>query len=705
MVTARGGALAALVLLGAWTCARSARDPQLPPPLRERWVVAQAEAQGSDGVATLVTHTQHAEAQVRAWALRGLGRVGPAAVEALAAHRPVTPEQVYALGLAQAQAGVLRQVLASWRPDTQGDVQVASAGAASPEVAMELAAVWSLARVGGREDLSALARRLQHPSDEVVAAAGVALGLWGRRELPLNEATRAQLQRLVAHASAPVRYGVAYAFAREYEPPPGSHGEGALATLVRDGEAEVRSTALMGLAQRGKVNLNLFLDRLADEDARVRVQAVRGLLGPHGSPMSREAVARWVSRRPLRPQYRHEILTAMGGLVEHATEPAVGPALQALGRRAARTLKSGEEPLLASAVHCLSTAAAVRIRGAVGQLETCGGAEPAWPLVERRRLLGDVIKGGVVADIEERLAIFSRLLAAKDPRVRAVALGAGLTAEDEELRAKATEAATRVLLESKHLVEVGAVADAAAGANVEVAPQLRAALLSRGRREVHNGDAELLLTLVAAFRALGIGEARDILVEASRHPLRPVRVAAQEAWEAIAGESLPPVKVAAAEVPPLHPQRALGRAVRWELTTTQGTVVIELWPAVAPWAVSTLMTLTERGYYTDLLWHRVVPDFVVQGGDPAGSGWGGPGFTLPGEPSWLPFDRGAVGIADAGLDTGGSQFFIMHSRAPHLEGRYTQVGRVLEGLDVVDRLMVGDRLLEAEISTTDALPR
>jgi cyclophilin family peptidyl-prolyl cis-trans isomerase len=91
----------------------------------------------------------------------------------------------------------------------------------------------------------------------------------------------------------------------------------------------------------------------------------------------------------------------------------------------------------------------------------------------------------------------------------------------------------------------------------------------------------------------------------------------------------------------------------------------------------------------------VVPGFVVQGGDPTGSGWGGPGFTIPGEPSVQPFTRGAVGIADAGKDTGGSQFFIMHGRAPHLEGRYTHVGRVTRGMEVVDALIVGDRIVRS----------
>ena len=108
---------------------------------------------------------------------------------------------------------------------------------------------------------------------------------------------------------------------------------------------------------------------------------------------------------------------------------------------------------------------------------------------------------------------------------------------------------------------------------------------------------------------------------------------------------------------------------------------------LAPWHVGAIASLTREGYYDGLLFHRVVPDFVVQGGDPTGSGWGGPGFTLPSEvtssldaPVPVPaYGPGAIGIADAGKDTGGSQWFAMHGKAPHLDGRYTWIGTVAGG--------------------------
>ena len=146
---------------------------------------------------------------------------------------------------------------------------------------------------------------------------------------------------------------------------------------------------------------------------------------------------------------------------------------------------------------------------------------------------------------------------------------------------------------------------------------------------------------------------------------------------------------------------ALDGVHRWKLLTSQGEVTIELAPTLAPWHVASVASLTRAGFYDGLAFHRVVADFVVQGGDPTGTGWGGPGFTLPSEISAsleaMPIDygAGAIGIADAGKDTGGSQWFAMHSPAPHLEGRYTWVGRVIEGADVLDRIQVGDRIIRA----------
>ncbi len=120
---------------------------------------------------------------------------------------------------------------------------------------------------------------------------------------------------------------------------------------------------------------------------------------------------------------------------------------------------------------------------------------------------------------------------------------------------------------------------------------------------------------------------------------------------------------------------------------------MKLAPEVAPWNVATLVSLAGKKFFDGTVWHRVVPDFVVQGGDPTGTGAGGPGFDVPAEPSALRYTRGTIGIADAGKDTGGSQWFVTLSPQPHLEGRYTIVGQVpAEDMAVVDRIIVGDTM-------------
>jgi len=119
--------------------------------------------------------------------------------------------------------------------------------------------------------------------------------------------------------------------------------------------------------------------------------------------------------------------------------------------------------------------------------------------------------------------------------------------------------------------------------------------------------------------------------------------------------------------------------------------VIQLDGRLAPNTCATILALIEQGFYDDLSFHRVVPDFVIQGGCPRGDGWGGPGYCIRSEWSRLSFERGTVGIAHSGKDTGGSQFFVTLSEQPHLNGRYTIFGEVTEGMEVVDLITPGDR--------------
>lgn len=138
-------------------------------------------------------------------------------------------------------------------------------------------------------------------------------------------------------------------------------------------------------------------------------------------------------------------------------------------------------------------------------------------------------------------------------------------------------------------------------------------------------------------------------------------------------------------------------AINATIETKKGEILIELLPDVAPATVSNFIHLTEKRYYNNLLFHRVLPDFVIQGGDPRGDGWGGPGYAIPCEYNEKPFERGTIGIATAGKDTGGSQFFICHSEQPHLNRRYTVFGKVLNGMDVVDKIEIDDKIIQIVI--------
>ena len=126
------------------------------------------------------------------------------------------------------------------------------------------------------------------------------------------------------------------------------------------------------------------------------------------------------------------------------------------------------------------------------------------------------------------------------------------------------------------------------------------------------------------------------------------------------------------------------------ITTAKGTVKLELYPQDAPLTVNNFVTLARKGYFNGLTFHRVVPNFVIQGGDPRGDGEGGPGYAIRCEINTRPYQRGALGMALSGKDTGGSQWFITHAPQPHLDGGYTVFGQVVAGMNTVDRLSRDD---------------
>ncbi len=137
------------------------------------------------------------------------------------------------------------------------------------------------------------------------------------------------------------------------------------------------------------------------------------------------------------------------------------------------------------------------------------------------------------------------------------------------------------------------------------------------------------------------------------------------------------------------------------IETEKGTMTAELYTAETPGTVQNFVDLANHNFYDGLTFHRVIPDFVIQGGCPKGDGTGGPGYRIKCETS-APrqyHDRGVLSMAHAGKDTGGSQFFICHNRenTQHLDGRHTCFGKVIEGVDVIDDIRPGDKILSIRI--------
>lgn len=136
------------------------------------------------------------------------------------------------------------------------------------------------------------------------------------------------------------------------------------------------------------------------------------------------------------------------------------------------------------------------------------------------------------------------------------------------------------------------------------------------------------------------------------------------------------------------------------METSKGTIEIELYADAAPMTVNNFVFLARQGFYDGVSFHRVIPDFVIQGGDPTGTGSGGPGYRFGDEFDGNPHrhERGTLSMANAGPGTNGSQFFVCHSPQPHLDGRHTVFGKVTEGLDIVDAIREGDEMVKVSVS-------
>ncbi|MEZ4254300.1 MAG: peptidylprolyl isomerase [Polyangiales bacterium] len=304
-------------------------------------------------------------------------------------------------------------------------------------------------------------------------------------------------------------------------------------------------------------------------------------------------------------------------------------------------------------------------------------------------------RGDPRVDDARRLADVERVAAAfrREPRVLEAALEIlgtlgvpGAPRAVAALENGESEGQTAALCDAARALRAGA-------ARVVPAAGLPAAV-DRGLAAMLDRDApEAIQACLRAAAALGTGSER--IRRAAHHWNVAVRTEAKAAAELL-GLVLPAGAPSDPVPNPLPAGAKLPRGdVRVRLRTDRGEVVLALDADLAPVSVARLLALVDAHFYDGIQFHRVVPGFVVQAGDPGADGYGGPGWSMRSEESDVPFERGTVGMALAGRDTGGSQFFVTHGREPHLDGAYPVVGRVVSGMDVVDRLEQGDRILQA----------
>ena len=397
----------------------------------------------------------------------------------------------------------------------------------------------------------------------------------------------------------------------------------------------------------------------------VVVQAVRGL-GALGDPAAIPLLVKLVADRSLEPPLRLEAATSIGTLATPQTADLLiellGERLPGIRSAALRALARVEPDVFIATLAGLEPDQDWTVR--VAEANALGTLPAERSLPRLTALLEDRDQRVVPAAIEA--------LAASKPAGLEKILVEKLGADDFAVRAAAASA----LGEMKSTNAVPALLEAYKIATVDVTYGTRDAILGAlNAIEPPTGRQMLQQALMDQDWALRLRAATLL----RQQGVTDVDMAIRPAPSNVVYDD--PKFVAA--VNPQYSPHAF-------IETDKGTIEIELAVLDAPLTVDNFMTLARRGYFNGLTIHRVVPDFVVQDGDPRGDGEGGPGYTIRDELNDRPYLRGTVGMALAGKDTGGSQFFITHSPQPHLDARYTVFGHVVNGMDVVDRIAPSD---------------
>jgi cyclophilin family peptidyl-prolyl cis-trans isomerase/HEAT repeat protein len=488
-------------------------------------------------------------------------------------------------------------------------------------------------------------------------------------------------------------------------------------TTHPDPETRWRAVYALGRSA-GPDAVPVLLDALADPDDRVRANAARGLRAPvadsagHREAAFAAVIAAAGDPHPhvrinalrLLPAFQDEsrALPVLAGLLEDPDVNVAVAAAQALGETAdpaaagplRRTASDVRRP---DGLRTPALAAWMRVDAAAAATVAAAWADSArWILrYHAARSLG-------AAPWQAAEAPLLRLARDAHPLVSAEALGALRAAADTAPQARA------VFIERLGAGHALVRAAAARGLGRNAAATDLDVLLNAWERARHDTIRDAAMAVVDALGRMardGVPVDRSFFLRFGQHgpPADPVlhRAIVERIGRPPAGWGEPRLR------PEPRPgafysevvRELMAPALRGEqqpvvaITTPHGDILLELAAAEAPLTVHNFLTLLERGYYSGLRWHRVVPNFVIQDGDPRGDGSGGPGWAIRDEINPLRYLRGTLGMALSGPDTGGSQFFITHSPQPHLDGGYTIFGRVSDGLHVVDAVVQEEPIL------------
>jgi len=720
-----------------------ADPPRAEPPRPDPTWAELAAAADARAPELLLRAAREGTAETRRAAILNLGRVhGHEALPGLVAGlRDEDPEvrRLAAFGIGALEASAPPEAVASLLGAYAAEPEGPSTAPAR-ELARSVRAmmVWSLARTTDRRAVPALVRALDADGESRVAACrGLAYGPppgWP------EELVAAAVARAGTDASLEVREACLQGLGR-------TPLAGALAESAREGallalstppapasageedareELRVQAARLLGRLPATDATRAQLARSVADPSWRVGVAAARSLAaqsGGHEGALAealRGAVATAPGASALTGPRLHVALAALEASLDHARSE---PIFRVATELAERLDRPSDEALSRDRgwLHCAAARLHDTGRGWPSRVERCGLEQINED--ERRAMAADVIARGQGADPQRGMFLL-RLFREGGARAREAALAAATTVALEHAlplaRAGLAETDEGVSIAALELVtHLAPVARRARGADPLVpgaAPrprllsELDPLLLAAGTRLVAGGSLEGRVALATTLEALADPAGAPLpteLIELIRpltvHASHGVRAQALRTLAAIApGGVAPSAPVAPPE--PLAPGRLALDAREATLVTERGEIVLELFPDVAPTTVTRFVELAESGFFAGQSFHRVVAGFVAQGGDPRGDGYGGPDFWQRCEDSPIAYERGVVGMALAGRDTGGSQFFITLGPQHHLDGRYTPFGRVLRGMELADALQVGDTLTEVRISRQPPLP-